>query len=119
MQAAQPDAEQLHEKGNLLKKIKVGKGDLDAGFAQSDVIVEHTFYTPFMEHLFMEPECSIAVPREDGGMDLYEGSQIPYEDRRQVAEALGMEPERVRIRGQKTGGALEAKKISPGRFMPL
>jgi len=116
MLAAQPDAEKLHEKGNLLKKIKVGKGNLDEGFAQSDVIVEHTFFTPFMEHLFMEPECSIAVSREDGGMDVYAGSQIPYEDRRQVAEALGLEPERVRIRGQKTGGAFGGKEDIAGQI---
>jgi len=116
MQAAQPDAEQLHEKGNLLKKIKVGKGDLDAGFAASDVIVEHTFHTPFMEHMFMEPECSIAVPREDGGMDVYAGTQIPYEDRRQVAEALGLAPEQVRIRGQKTGGAFGGKEDIAGQI---
>lgn len=116
MQAAMPDAERVHEKGNLLKKIKVGKGDLDAGFAQSDVIVEHTFYTPFMEHLFMEPECSIAVPREDGGMDVFVGSQIPYEDRRQVAEALGLPPEQVRIRGQKTGGAFGGKEDIAGQI---
>jgi len=115
MQAAEPDAERVHEKGNLLKKIKVGKGDLEAGFAQSDVIVEHTFYTPFMEHLFMEPECSIAVPREDGGVDLYEGSQIPYEDRRQVAEALGLPLEQVRVRGQKTGGAFGGKEDIAGQ----
>jgi CO/xanthine dehydrogenase Mo-binding subunit/aerobic-type carbon monoxide dehydrogenase small subunit (CoxS/CutS family) len=116
MQAAQPDAEKVHEKGNLLKKIKAGKGDLDAGFAQSDVIVEHTFYTPFMEHLFMEPECSIAIPREDGGMDVYAGTQIPYEDRRQVAEALGLTPEQVRIRGQKTGGAFGGKEDIAGQI---
>lgn len=116
MQAAQPDAEKVHEKGNLLKKIKAGKGDLETGFAQSDVIVEHTFYTPFMEHLFMEPECSIAVPREDGGMDVYAGSQIPYEDRRQVAEALGLPPEQVRIRGQKTGGAFGGKEDIAGQI---
>lgn len=115
MQAAQPEAEQLHAKGNLLKKIKVGKGDLEAGFAQSDVIVEHTFYTPFMEHLFMEPECSIAVPRADGGMDVFTGSQIPYEDRRQVAEALGLEIGRVRVRGQKTGGAFGGKEDIAGQ----
>ena len=37
---------QLHEKGNLLKHIKVRKGDMDAGFAEADVILEHTFHTP-------------------------------------------------------------------------
>jgi len=116
MQAARPDAEKVHEKGNLLKKIRVGKGDLVTGFAQSDVIIEHAFYTPFMEHLFMEPECSIAVPREDGGMDVYVGSQIPYEDQRQVAEALGLARERVRVRGQKTGGAFGGKEDIAGQI---
>ena len=116
MQAAQPDSEQLHETGNLLKKIKVGKGDLEAGFKQSDVIVEHTFYTPFMGHMFMEPECSIAVPQADGSMEVYTGSQIPYEDRRQVAEALGLPLERVRVRGQKTGGAFGGKEDIAGQI---
>ena len=116
MQAAQPDAEQLHKKGNLLKKIRVGKGDLDAGFAQADAIIEHNFETPFMDHFFMEPECSIAVPREDGGMDVYVGSQIPYEDRRQVAEALGLELEQVRIRGQKVGGGFGGKEDIAGQI---
>ena len=116
IQAAQPDAEQIHSKGNLLKKIKVGKGDVEAGFAQADTIVEHTFTTPFMDHIFMEPECSIAAPRQDGGIDVYVGSQIPYEDRRQVAEALGLELEQVRIRGQKTGGAFGGKEDIAGQI---
>jgi len=49
-------------------------------------------------------------------MDLYEGSQIPYEDRRQVAEALGLAHERVRIRGQKTGGAFGGKEDIAGQI---
>lgn len=116
IQAAQPEAEKLHAKGNLLKKIKVGKGDVQVGFARAEVILEHTFSTPFMDHIFMEPECSIAVPRPDGGMDVYVGSQIPYEDRRQVAEALGMDLEKVRVRGQKTGGAFGGKEDIAGQI---
>lgn len=116
MQAAQLDAEKVHKKGNLLKKIKVGKGNVEAGFAQADVVIEHTFTTPFMDHIFMEPECSIAVPRQDGGMDIYVGSQIPYEDRRQVAEALGVSAEMVRVRGQKTGGAFGGKEDIAGQI---
>ena len=114
--ARQPDAEQLHEGGNLLKHIYFKKGDIEIGFAESDVIIEHTFTTPFMEHLFMEPECSIAVPRDDGGLDVYVGSQIPFEDRRQVAEAAGLPLEKVRIRGQKTGGAFGGKEDIAGQI---
>ena len=115
-QAHQEDAEKLHDDGNLLKHIHFNKGDIGVGFAESDVVVEHTFSTPFMEHLFMEPECSIAVPREDGGLDLYVGSQIPFEDRRQVAEATGLLLEKVRVRGQKTGGAFGGKEDVAGQI---
>ncbi|HNE68427.1 MAG TPA: 2Fe-2S iron-sulfur cluster-binding protein, partial [Anaerolineales bacterium] len=76
---------QLHEKGNLLKHIKVRKGDMDAGFAEADIVIEHTFHTPATDHAFIEPECSIAVPLPDGRMEIYVGSQIPYQDRTQVA----------------------------------
>ncbi|MCA2002204.1 MAG: molybdopterin-dependent oxidoreductase, partial [Chloroflexi bacterium] len=85
--AKQDGAPQLHEKGNLLKHIKVRKGDMDKGFAEADVILEHTFHTPPNDHAFIEPECSIAEPLPDGRMNIYVGSQIPYQDRAQVARA--------------------------------
>jgi len=47
-QAREESAEKLHEQGNLLKHIHFNKGDLQVGFAEADVIVEHTFSTPFM-----------------------------------------------------------------------
>ena len=115
-QAREESAEKLHEQGNLLKHIHFNKGDLQVGFAEADVIVEHTFSTPFMEHLFMEPECSTAVPLEDGGLDLFVGSQIPFDDRRQVAEATGLPLEKVRVRGQKTGGAFGGKEDISGQI---
>ena len=64
----------------------------------------------------MEPECSIAVPLADGGLDLFVGSQIPYEDRRQVSEVCGIPLEKVRVRGQKTGGAFGGKEDISGQI---
>lgn len=115
-QAHEKDSEKIHEQGNLLKHIHFNKGDIQTGFEEADVIVEHTFNTPFMDHLFMEPECSIAVPWEDEGLDLYVGSQIPFEDRRQVAETAGLPLEKVRVRGQKTGGAFGGKEDVAGQI---
>ncbi len=115
-EAHEESSEQLHDHGNLLKHIHFKKGDLKVGFEEADVVVEHTFSTPFMEHLFMEPECSIAVPQEDGGLDLFVGSQIPFDDRRQVAEATGLPLEKVRVRGQKTGGAFGGKEDVAGQI---
>lgn len=114
--ALQPDAPQIHPKGNLLKHIKVRKGDVSEGFTKSEVILEHTFKTPFTDHLFMEPECSIAVPLADGRMEVYVGSQIPYADREQVAAALGIPEEKVRIRGQITGGGFGGKEDIAGQI---
>ncbi len=88
--ANEPEAVQLHKTGNLLKHIKVRKGDIAEGFANSDVIIEHTFHTAMTDHAFIEPECSIARVIEDGRMEVFVGSQIPYSDRKQVADALGL-----------------------------
>ena len=116
VQARQEEVPQIHEKGNLLKHIKVRKGDMDAGFAEADVILEHTFYTPTYDHAFIEPECSIAVPTPDGRMEIYVGSQIPYQDRTQVARAMGWPEERIRIVGQLMGGGFGGKEDVMGQI---
>jgi CO/xanthine dehydrogenase Mo-binding subunit/aerobic-type carbon monoxide dehydrogenase small subunit (CoxS/CutS family) len=116
VQARQEGVPQIHEKGNLLKHIKVRKGDMEKGFAEADVILEHTFHTPTTDHAFLEPECSIAVPTTDGRMEIYVGSQIPYQDRTQVARVMGWPEERVRIVGQLMGGGFGGKEDVMGQI---
>src|SRR5512138_864094 len=116
VQARQEGVPQLHEKGNLLKHIKVRKGDMEQGFAGSDVILEHTFHTAITDHAFLEPECSIGVPLPDGRMEIYVGSQIPYQDREQVARVMGWPEERVRIVGQLMGGGFGGKEDVMGQI---
>jgi CO/xanthine dehydrogenase Mo-binding subunit/aerobic-type carbon monoxide dehydrogenase small subunit (CoxS/CutS family) len=126
-QALKPGAEQLHEHGNLLKHIQVRKGSMAEGFAAADTILERTFTTPFAEHFFMEPECSIAVPLFEeltqgsspltaNKFEVYTGSQIPYADRQQVAAALGVPEISVRVRGQRTGGGFGGKEDIAGQI---
>ena len=64
----------------------------------------------------MEPECSLAVPREDGGIDIYVGSQIPYADRDQAARCLGLSPEKVRVIGTPIGGGFGGKEDIAGQI---
>ncbi|NJC98363.1 MAG: 2Fe-2S iron-sulfur cluster binding domain-containing protein [Anaerolineae bacterium] len=116
VQARQEGVEQIHEKGNLLKHIKVRKGDMEQGFAEADVILEHTFHTATTDHAFLEPECSIGVPLADGRMEIYCGSQIPYQDREQVARAMGWDESRVRIVGQLMGGGFGGKEDIMGQI---
>ncbi len=114
--ALQPDAPRVHEKGNLLKHIHVEKGDLEAGFAEADVIVEEEYQTATTEHAFLEPECAIGRVSEDGRIEVYVGSQIPYADRRQVAAALGVPEDRVRIIGTLIGGGFGGKEDIAGQI---
>jgi CO/xanthine dehydrogenase Mo-binding subunit/aerobic-type carbon monoxide dehydrogenase small subunit (CoxS/CutS family) len=116
------DAPILHEEregGNLLKHIKVRHGDIDQGFAEADVIIEREYRTPTTEHAFLEPECAIGIPA--GYMDhdkltIYVGSQIPYQDRDQVAAALNLPNESVRIRGTLIGGGFGGKEDIAGQI---
>jgi CO/xanthine dehydrogenase Mo-binding subunit/aerobic-type carbon monoxide dehydrogenase small subunit (CoxS/CutS family) len=116
LEARQAEAPVLHPRGNLLKHIQVRKGDVRQGFDEADLILEHTFQIPAAEHLFMEPECSIARPTANGQMEIYVGSQIPYSDREQVARALGRSEERVRIIGQFVGGGFGGKEDIAGQI---
>ncbi len=107
----------VHEQwpsGNLLKHIRVQHGDISQGFDQADVIVERTYHTPTTEHAFLEPECSIAVPAgfdaDHDKLTIYVGSQIPYQDRQQVARILGVAEDRIRIRGTLIGGGFGGKE---------
>jgi CO/xanthine dehydrogenase Mo-binding subunit len=100
----------------LLKHIRVRKGNVQRGFEEAELVLEHTFLMPVTEHLFMEPECSIARLTPAGQMEVYVGSQIPYSDRKQVADALGWPEERVRIVGQYAGGAFGGKEDIAGQI---
>ena len=140
LHAARPDAALVHEgrdDGNLLKHIKVDKGDIENGFADAYVIVDKTYRTQTTEHLFLEPECSIGIPAGydpgafGGDVDddavrgetarhdkttIYVGSQIPYQDRSQAAAALGVKPDAVRVVATLTGGGFGGKEDITGQI---
>jgi len=122
-QARQPDAPRVHEEredGNLLAHIKVRHGDVAQGFAEANVIVERVYHTPMYEHMFLEPECSIAVPAgydpEHLKLTVYVASQIPYDDRKQIAAAMNLPPEQVRVIGPLMGGGFGGKEDIAGQI---
>lgn len=114
--ARHEDVAALHPKGNLLKHIKVRKGNVAQGFSESDVILEHTFTTAITEHAFIEPECSIARLTPEGRIEVYVGSQIAYADRNQIARALNRPEEQVRVIGMLVGGGFGGKEDIAGQI---
>lgn len=116
VQARSEDAPRLHENGNLLKHITVRKGDLEAGWAESEIILEDTYHTAITEHAFLEPECSIARITEHGRVEVNVGSQIPYADRSQIARCLGLADDQVRVIGVLIGGGFGGKEDIAGQI---
>ncbi len=117
--ALKPDAPLVNEflgHGNLLKHIHVDKGDIDRGLAEADVIVEREYHTPTYEHAFLEPECAIGRMTDNGRVEVYVGSQIPYDDRRQIAASLGVEESAVRVIGTTVGGGFGGKEDIAGQI---
>ncbi len=122
-QALQPDAPVLHEylreqypeTPNVLKHHKIRKGNIEEGWAQADLILEDDYHVQFVDHAFMEIECSIGVPEADGTITVYCGSQGPSDDWVQVAEALGVDKSQVRIAHMYVGGGFGGKEDVAGQ----
>ena len=107
----------LHEGGNVLSVSRVRRGDAAAAIAGAAHVVSQRFRTQRIEHAFLEPESSLALP-EDGGSHVYSQGQGVWDDRRQVASYLGLPDEQVRVTQVATGGAFGAKE-DVGAPVPL
>ncbi len=104
-----PDSPRVHESGNVHMQTHVENGDVEQGFAASDVIVEGTYRLPRQMHAFMEPEQGVGVPGPNGEVTVYCGAQHPYRDQMQVSRALGIKPSKIRVVTSPTGGAFGGK----------
>lgn len=98
---------------NLACSHHVDKGDVDAGFDLAHVVVEATFSTPFQEHYYLEPQGCIAMPGDDGTMEILGSLQCPFYVQKAVAKALGLSFSRVRVRQSPVGGAFGGKEDVP------
>ncbi len=107
--ALDPTAPAIHEGGNLFQQTKVRKGNLEEGISESDVIVEGTYRTHLMDHMAMEPEAGLAYVDPSGVLVIIVGTQYPYRDRRQIAPALNLGMNQVRVIQAPIGGGFGRK----------
>ena len=109
-QALAPGAPRVNPRHpNLLSETVFRRGDADGALARSAHVVEGTWTTQRIEHLFLEPEAALAVPT-DRGVHLYTPGQGIFDDRRQVASVLGLEPGDVEAELVPNGGAFGGKE---------
>ena len=108
--AVEAEEPRLHEDGNVLRHIRVLHGDPDAARARAEVVVEGDYELGMQDQAFLGPESGLAIPAEDGGVDLYVATQWLHVDRAQVAASLDLPPERVRITNAGVGGAFGGRE---------
>ncbi|MCL4859286.1 MAG: molybdopterin-dependent oxidoreductase [Caldilineaceae bacterium] len=120
--ALQPNAPVLHPHpfpfpygernlaSNVLHQLRIERGDIAAGFAQADVIVESVYRTHAKEHAYLQPEAGLAYVRDDGRIEVIVAGQWMHEDRAQVAHALGLRAEQIVVRYPAIGGAFGGRE---------
>lgn len=107
--AIKDGASLIHKSGNILKKEVLSRGDADKAIKNSKFVVTYKYSTPFVEHGFLEPECAIGLPDEDGVL-LYTASQSVYDEQREIMELLALPKEKVRVKSAYVGGGFGGKE---------
>jgi CO/xanthine dehydrogenase Mo-binding subunit len=132
-QALQPDAPVLHDQHpdrangfadlvinrdgppNLLNHFKLRKGDIERGFADSDLVLEHTFSSPAVQHVPFEPHVVLAH-FDAGRLTVWSSTQTPHVVRAALADVFGLPLSQVRVIVSTLGGGYGAKcypKLEP------
>ena len=96
--------------GNVLSRSTYARGDVDAALANSAQTVQETFFTQRVEHAFLEPESTLAVPLGYGSLMVFSGGQGVWDDRDQIASVLGVDRDQVIVQLVSNGGAFGGKE---------
>ncbi|MFJ3209782.1 xanthine dehydrogenase family protein molybdopterin-binding subunit [Streptomyces flaveolus] len=119
--ATAPDAVLVHENRddhhighvphpNILHRQPIVRGDADEAARRADVIVKGDYWFGMQDQAFLGPESGLAVPAEDGGVDLYVATQWLHSDLRQIAPVLGLPEKKVRMTLSGVGGAFGGRE---------
>ncbi|MFF3274571.1 xanthine dehydrogenase family protein molybdopterin-binding subunit [Streptomyces chrestomyceticus] len=95
---------------NIVHRQPIVRGDAEAAARRADVIVTGEYVFGMQDQAFLGPESGLAVPGEDGGVDLYVATQWLHSDLRQIAPVLGLPEEKVRMTLSGVGGAFGGRE---------
>ncbi|MDX2543466.1 xanthine dehydrogenase family protein molybdopterin-binding subunit [Streptomyces sp. WI04-05B] len=119
--ATAPDAVLIHEHRtdrhfahvdhpNIVHRQPIVRGDVEAARARADFVVTGEYTFGMQDQAFLGPESGLAVPGEDGGVDLYIATQWLHSDLRQIAPVLGLPEDKVRMTLSGVGGAFGGRE---------
>jgi CO/xanthine dehydrogenase Mo-binding subunit len=96
---------------NIAKRLEIGHGDIDAGFAKADLVVERIFNTQPVHQGYIEPHACIATATEDGNVDVWVSTQGHFIVRAHCARLLGLDISKVKVTAAEIGGGFGGKTV--------
>jgi xanthine dehydrogenase D subunit len=102
-----PGAVPVHPGGNVTRHVRIRRGN---PHAPADVVVSGRYEVGMQDQAFLGPESGLAVPADDGGIELYVATQWLHVDQVQIAASLGLPGEKVRLVLAGVGGAFGARE---------
>ncbi len=111
-EALKPEAFRIHpeRENNIISHNKIRKGDVAKGFAIADVIVESEYRTPLQEHAYLQPEAGVSYIDDEGRVTVIAAGQWAHEEQKQIAHALDLPVDRVRVIHPAIGGAFGGRE---------
>ena len=125
LDAMKPDAPVLHDNapaydgapadimapagGNVVNKLTFGKGDIEKGFAEADLILEHTFRMPIHHQGYLEPQSFLVKIENDGTVNAWASTKGPFGSRGQFAKAAGIAPKQIHLQAVHVGADFGGK----------
>jgi CO/xanthine dehydrogenase Mo-binding subunit len=110
-EALAPEALLVHEDcpRNVLKELRLAKGDIDRGFQEAELIIEDSYQTPAIEHCYFELDNGLISPHPSGSYTIWVGCHSVYEERRIAASTLDIPEEQIIVIQPYTGGSFGGK----------
>ncbi len=111
--AAKNDTELLihpDNESNVFCHYRIRKGDIESAFDKADVIVEQEYHTPAQEHAFLQPEAGLSYFDEEGRITVLVAGQWTHEDQEQIAHALNLPLDQIRVIYPAIGGAFGGRE---------
>ena len=125
LEAIQPGAPVLHDNapaydgapadimapagGNIVNRQTFGKGDVEKGFADADLVFEHTFRMPIHHQGYLEPQAFLVKIDDNGTINAWASTKGPFGTRNQFAKAVGIAPKQIRLQAVHVGADFGGK----------
>jgi CO/xanthine dehydrogenase Mo-binding subunit len=112
LEAIESSAILLHpdRDSNVFCHYRIRKGDVAMAFSQADIMIEGEYHTPAQEHAYLQPEAGISYIDEEGRVTVEAAGQWTHEDQKQIAHALGLSQDQVRVIYPAIGGAFGGRE---------